>query len=179
MSLGYILAPSSPAHIKEKLENDTAAAAIPLKREPGTDDEIKQVKNDAENEEHKIALKQENKPVEELARTASRPCANMSDQDRMSWTCEWCEFTYSDIRELYAHCYVHLGYETTRCVACNVRSSDNAAAKKHATGGKHTNKLRALGVQQYTRLLHGHRGIQRLSTSDNEEGKGWLLAFHD
>lgn len=151
MSLAYILAPvsrsPSPARIKKEPENDSAAAT-PLKREPGTDDDIKQVKNEAENEEHKIALKQENKPVEDLARTAPRPYANIPDQGGRRWTCEWCEFTYTDIKELYAHCYVHLGYETTRCVACNVRSSDNAAAKKHATGGKHTNKLRALGVQQ-------------------------------
>ncbi|CAD0055566.1 unnamed protein product [Aureobasidium pullulans] len=148
MSLEYILAPSSPARIKKEPENDTAAATPPLKREPGTDDDIKQVKNDAENEEHKIAHKQENKPAEDLARAAPRPYANIPAQGGRSWTCEWCEFTYTDIKELYAHCYVHLGYETTRCVACNVRSSDNAAAKKHATGGKHTNKLRALGVQQ-------------------------------
>ena len=148
MSLAYILAPvsrsPSPARIKKEPENDTAAAT-PLKREPGTDDETKQVKND---EKREIALKQENKPVEDLARTAPRPYANIPDQEGMRRTCEWCEFTYTDIKELYAHCYVHLGYETTRCVACNVRSSDNAAAKKHATGGKHTNKLRALGVQQ-------------------------------
>ena len=147
MSLEYILVPSSPARIKKEPENDTAAA-IPLKREPGTNDETKKVKNDAENEEHKIALKPENKPAEDLARTAPRPYANIPDQEGMRRSCEWCEFTYTDIKELYAHCYVHLGYETTRCVACNVRSSDNAAAKKHATGGKHTTKLRALGVQQ-------------------------------
>lgn len=32
-------------------------------------------------------------------------------------------------------------------IALRFRSSKNAAAKKHASGGKHTNKLRGLGVR--------------------------------
>lgn len=148
-SLEYLLAypempPGFPAPEPVKQEPEPEAADIPIKREPGAEDqEVKNEDGAVKAEEQEI--KQEVETLEHLI-TTYRPYGTTPDEDGYTITCLFCDFTCSNMLDLKAHWPVHVGIETTKCIVCNMRCSNMEMARKHVTHGRHLNRMRVLGI---------------------------------
>jgi hypothetical protein len=156
-SLEYLLGypempPGFPATVAIKQDPEsTTTALIPIKREPGLEEEGDQEESaaikaeDADTKAEERLIKQEIAVVEHLIHTY-RPYGSLPDAEGTTIQCEFCSFEWRDWRELWAHWAVHLGVHTTRCIVCKFRCSDHEATKKHAAGRGHREMLKRDGI---------------------------------